>query len=515
MANKTYTTEELDKMDLEDQLSKETYTTEELDMLEQGDKYPWYESLGAGAQDAALFGYGPNALSAIKNKSISSPEYISERDRLNREVEAMKEEDPATFMGGQALGIGATAIIPVGAAAEGAGLAARLGRAAIAGGVSAGLADTPDIEGQATSPLDKNDLSQRGKQAALGAAMGPIAEGAVTTINALTPERVERAFMALQPAKAARREARLSAEKGTLGSKDDIVNFAKSEGILDGFPDEQKLYERTLAAKDKYGDALDTIYRKAQQVSDDLVHSDGKKIPVMDYVIKQKDLPSLKNDIIKKIKKEDWASADKESAIKEISAYFDDLPSDISSSPDLMQLHEIKSQIGQKSYRVSRANLPNSSEEFWRKAGRMVDDEIKKRIDGLQDMAIKSGDKKLGESLREANKRYSLSSRLYDITTDAVDSQQGRMADEIGDISRVLIRSPKTQNALSKVGGVIDLIPDVLKPSGSQISQGIGPIFSPIALPPTPQQLEQQIRADKNLTPTEKARQINQIRKGM
>ena len=438
---------------------------------EEANKFSGIESALGGAQDVALMGYGPNIAAALKTKSISSPEYVSQRDLYNQKIQEMKQEDPGAFLSGQvAAGLG-TALIPGVGAAKGASLASRLAKAAAIGGAAGLASDTPDVEGKVSDITSQDQIKERLSQGAFGAAIGPIAELGVTTIKKLTPNSVERAFAALNPDKAARKEARLAGEQKGLGSKENITSFAKSENVFSDFPDLTEIKNRAIDLKQKYGSSLKNIYQTAKKLSDDISHS-GINPENTKFQLSQKDLNRLKNSFVEKLKKEDWSDADKNSAIKEISDYFDNIQLD--DIPDIMQLHEIKQSIGDKAYRVGKAMQPTGAQDFWRKAGRIVDDEIQSRISSISNIMKNTENENLAEALKEANKKYSLSSRLYEISANAVDSE--RPPYDISGMIRQAFMSPQAQITLSKIGSAAEKIPSYLKPTGPGLALSLSQI---------------------------------------
>lgn len=509
MARKELTDEEMEALEAQDV----GLSDDEIDeMSELEEKYPDWQSGLVGAQDMLLAGYGPNALAAIKTGSISSPEYIAERDKLNATVEAMKQEDPGSFLAGQVAGGAASMAIPGLTAAKGARLGARMVRAALVGGAAGAASDTPDVEGQVTSPLSTEDLKERGKSFATGAVLGPIAELGTTAIRAVTPDEINRAFAALQPTKGARKEARLATEKGGLATKENLMKFAKEEGITEGIPSLEDLYRRSLDLKQKYGETLETIYKRAQEVVDEQMHQ-GISPAKIRYQKNLNSIPEIKDKVLKEIEKKNWADADKKRAVGQINRYFDNLPEDVKRLPDLIQLHEIKTSIGAKGFKEGKSMSPASTDEFWRTAGRLVDDEIKKRIDGLAEIAGKYRDKQLGDALREANRRYSLSSNIYNMASNAMDSADGQRVTGLFDMFGDVARRPEVQMGLSKVGALESKIPQALRPSGAQVTVPLVQSLQEATRLPTPYEIQEQIRQDDRMTPGQKGRAIYELYK--
>lgn len=510
MARKELTDAEIEALEQADSEGLSDYEIEQMESLNE--QFPEWQSGLVGAQDMFLAGYGPNALAAIKTGSISSPEYIAERDKLNATVEAMKQEDPGSFLAGQFAGGAASMAIPGLTAAKGARLGARMARAALVGGATGALSDTPDVEGQVTSPLSAEDIKERATLAAQGAVLGPVAELGATAIRAVTPDEINRAFTALQPTKGARKEARLATEKGGLAAKENLMKFAKEEGITEGIPSIEDLYQRSLDSKTKYGESLETIYKRAQEVVDEQMHQ-GISPAKIRYQKNLNSIPEIKDKVLKEIEKKDWADADKKRAVGQISRYFDNLPEDVKRLPDLLQLHEIKTAIGSKGFKEGKAMSASSTDEFWRTAGRFVDDEIKKRVDGLSEIAGKSRDKQLGEALREANRRYSLSSNIYNMASNAVDSADGQRTTGLFDMFGDLARRPEVQMGLSKAGALESKIPQALQPSGAQVTVPLVQSLQEATRLPTPYEIQEQIRQDDRMTPGQKGRAIYELYK--
>ena len=521
--SQTYTDEQITAMIQDSAPKNQPITDAEMTAMIQNEaekeKYNNFASAGVGAADLATMGYGPNIIAGVKTGSMSSPEYIKERDGLNKTINQMKEEDPGSFLTGQVLGGVATSLLPGASAVKGATLISKIGRAAVIGGSMGAIADTPDPLDRTASPFSKEDVIERGTNTAFGMAAAPLAEIGVSGIKKMIPNSVNRAFTALQPDKAARKEIRLAEEKGGSATKENIVKFAKDEGILEGLPDVKTIYSRSLDLKKKYGQELSSIYKKAQEVVDSIMHESGFDPKNMEYELGNKNLEQIKNKLVRSIEDKDWADADRNKAIKQISNYFDGIKDEFGLAPDLLQLHELKTKIGEKAFTVGKANSPRNTEKFWREAGRAIDDEIKNRVDGLAEIAGKSSDKNLGNMLRDSNKKFSFTSKVYDMAAQAVDSQVDNIPSSIFDAIPNLLKSPGVQMGLSNVGKVIEsgLVP---KMTGTEIGRAAAMGYpSPMRAasqeelmvpPPNPFEIDRQIKSDNSLTPSQKAKLRNE-----
>jgi hypothetical protein len=341
-----------------------------------------------------------------------------------------------------------------------------MGKAAIAGGVAGLAQDVPDVEGMVQSPFAKEALQERSKAGAMGAAMGPLAEAGVSTVRALTPESVARGFTALGPRKAFVKETRKAAERGGLGTRENIVKFAREEGIFSGIPSIEDVYERSLNKVKQYGSELSDLYKSSKLQESKIIHGDvltPMSKEQIKFTLDRKDLEGIKNKIIRDINTQDWADVDKKSLSSEIESYFSNLPEKID-IPDIIELHEIKKELGQKAYKIGRTESPTSAEKFWRKAERLVDEEIKSRIDSISKVAGSD----VVDQLKDLNKKYSLSSKIYEYASDSLDAE--RLPYDISGVIRKNILSPEVQVSLSKIGSGIEKIPQVLKPSGAGLA---------------------------------------------
>lgn len=182
------------------------------------------KALLTGANDLTL-GYLPNAVAAAKSLSVSSPDYVKERDALQKYLD---EAGPGEKMTGHALSTMAMMGIPVGKAKEAARLKEPILKSfARTVGTGAGLsaaANPGNVEGQVT-PLQ---IPERVKNAKTGALVSGVLAAPGAAVRAL------RERLAAQPAKNAQ----------------EVIDIAKKIGVSqDEIPTELLTSEQTVRDK--------------------------------------------------------------------------------------------------------------------------------------------------------------------------------------------------------------------------------------------------------------------------
>lgn len=471
------------------------------------EKYNDLASFGAHAGNMATFDYGPNLLSAAKNLSFSSPEYIKDRDQYNKVLEEMDQEDPGYSLAGKVTGVIGPALIPVGAAAKTvgtagqlakeAGLGAKLLKATATGAAIGAAQDTPDVEGKAQNPFSEDELKRRGAQAATGAVVGPLAEGAGAAVKAVIPDKVAQGFKSLGPYKPQFKTARIAEEEGRLGTQKDIVDFARKEGILKPFSSAQDLYERTNAVRDVYKEELGSVYNRANDLIQKTTGSGLEKITP----------ESLSKSITDEAREAFKYSANRDRAINEIQNYFSQF--DNVENLSLLDLHKMKSALGKESdFAKSNRDL-SSADKIWKFAERKVDNLIKNQVDTI---AEKVGDPQISKALREANKGYSLSDKIYKTVANRIDAEGAEYQVSVGEILQNLSLAPRARSALSSIGSVAEKLPSVRPQlmSVPSAARAAGMLMAP----KSPYEIDQEIKDDPSLTPSQKMELRKQNKKG-
>lgn len=133
---------------------------------------PIMQGLTFGFGDEIAGGVG-GVMNMLKGKDFSEG-YSKTRDVAREDLSGFQERNPIGSTALEIAGALPTAVIPLGAAARGAGLTAKVGRGALAGGVSGAAYGTGAADG---------DMSDRVRGAATGAVTGGLVGGAVPLVG--------------------------------------------------------------------------------------------------------------------------------------------------------------------------------------------------------------------------------------------------------------------------------------------------------------------------------------------
>jgi hypothetical protein len=158
-------------------------------------------AMATAANDLTL-GYLPNAVSAVKNLSVSSPDYVKDRDSLQKYLD---ETGGGTKAVGHAVGALGGLMIPTGAAKAGEPVLKSFAKTVATGAGLAGAANPGNVEGEVT-PLQLPERFQNAKT-------GALVSGALAAPG--TAIRFLRERLASEPAK----------------NVDEVIRIAKSIGV--------------------------------------------------------------------------------------------------------------------------------------------------------------------------------------------------------------------------------------------------------------------------------------------
>ncbi len=209
-----------------------------------------------GAAQGASLGFADEAtggLEALWDAAKGDPKtfgelYKQHRDESRANYQAAEQANPKTFMAGQLGGGAATLLVPGLGAAEGAGLGATLGKAALQGGLT-GLGSS---EATNAGGLAKDTAVGAG----IGGALGGVGYG------------LGKGLSALQSGDAAENLAAraIGAERGTIKSlgADDVKEagrYALDNGLLKGFPSTEEMASRNDALQSAAGKSMGDVYK--------------------------------------------------------------------------------------------------------------------------------------------------------------------------------------------------------------------------------------------------------------
>jgi hypothetical protein len=216
--------------------------------------------------NAATLGYLPNLQSAtegamfkvgnlLTGQNIQPKGYVESRDAYGKRQEQLSAENPIASGVGTGLGIASSLLVPAKAAASGASLLAKTGRAAATGAGLGAVANPGNIEGEAGL-----QVGGRAQNAALGGILGAVGQAALTGganayngVKAALPKAAaRRGFKALGPYQP-------DVLKMRPGQLETVGNRVLDEGALDGLPGHELIGHRLSEKADEAGAALGSL----------------------------------------------------------------------------------------------------------------------------------------------------------------------------------------------------------------------------------------------------------------
>lgn len=301
-------------------------------------------------------------------------------------------------------------------------------------------------------------------------------------------------------------EDALSASDRSVKNLKNLSEISKQEGLVTPFSSTKGIVEKSSKSLEEAGKKIGQIIKDSSADIDNYLINSGPAEQKA-YLSSGFNFDRMRPKILTTISSNLEGSPDHDSALRAAASWLDAQEVKSFGRPDIEQLQKWKKNVSSKISDFSYGNNKSSAKEEAMKV-------ILSSIDeGIED-EIKFAEKFLkGNNLqkfKEAKKVYATSKIIND-------AAKAKEASELVSKSNFSfnpldwIEGTRKQSTLANVPS-----PNIPSPMANPVVQEVRSIDKLQApLPPTPQQLEQQIRADKNLTPTEKARQINQIRKGM
>lgn len=200
----------------------------------------------------------------LRSEGFKVPEneesYLELRDENLKRLEDEKKAHPVASGTGTVAGIVASTAIPVGAAAKGATLGAKVAQGMKTGAAMGALANPGDTLGE----IDPIQAGGRAKNAALGTALGAALPAAGHGISKGS-ERVAEYLKAKAAAKAARALGRPTPTEATRMAKsgEDVAlgRFALDEGVIPVIGTPKRILNRVDQAKEKRWEGIDKMLK--------------------------------------------------------------------------------------------------------------------------------------------------------------------------------------------------------------------------------------------------------------
>jgi len=349
--------------------------------------------------------------------------YEPSRKEAYEEQENASSEHPVAYGAGSLGGAIATApLIPAkglkGAAALGAGMGA-------AESVSSGKTDASDVV--------KSGLIGAGTGLVLHKGMEKLGGSVTKGLKNSADSAQEFAdAMAMKTSGGMLKDFRLENDKVSKGV-DSLGKFALDNGIVQAGDKVQDVAEKSTAFRKKAGDALSSIYSKANKAIEDnaaslakdvtpgetkLLTSGGMSVP--EKLTEKGFNPSVdKPEILKRVKESLGNKEGKAAAVSKVEAYLDQLVEDHGDNLlDPKTANDIKSSIDQSiNYARNPLNPDPVKEQAFKELRTYVNEKI---LDHIDDIGKKIGDPELASKLKEANKNYGFSKSLERMSGDRV-----------------------------------------------------------------------------------------------
>lgn len=471
------------------------------------------ETAAKEALDTATMGYGPNVIAGTKKLVGATDDYTKERDAQRAQLIAGKEANPKAAMAGTGAGIvgsiGAMALAPE---IELPAAAAKVAQAfpavskvakifAGAEGMSA-LKNPGDVEGEISGPQITERTDNALKDAPLNALFAVTGGVVSNKLDKLAQNKNLEAFKAIGPMKPDIKDAESRFRTA------DLADFIKKNGIIDGFPDEKSILERANVAKERAGKVIGDLFkRNTPEVA--------KKVP---NALDTYDPDALVKIISTNREGESEAAKAVGSKVQNI---IDDIKSNKGSDDlDLNDLHRVKQRVQDqiRNWKTAMAVDKNAGPmvDMFKSASGYFDDMMADKLNQV------GGN--LGAEMRVANRNFNLASNVNQIASDAYYSSENasKGSNLIGDLINNIAAPMRgklppavaTPNLNAKIA---NMGPMAMDTSQAVAQGGLPAAYQSMQTPPmlSPQQQEMRIKNTPGMSNIEKAKRINQQRKGI
>lgn len=351
-------------------------------------------------------------LNALTGQNVEPDSYVNERDQNIKRLEAEQTENPKTALASQVGGgvLGA-AIVPMGAAAEGAGI----GKAALQGarfGAGYGFLQNPgDTEGEVNPLQLKDRVENAGQGLATGGITGGVTGAAAKVLRgAAGASENLKSLAETQAVKASGADLKSFRALEGKDKTNDIGRYLLDRGIVQAGDTVESVAQKAEAHNKQAGVLLDDIYgQTAKALKDPEV---AAKMPGFNPV---KDKDAILSDVAKQL----GNATGKKQAVEKIGAYLDQLAEDhgdVVLSPRVA--NDVKSEIDKT---INYLRNPLTKEPAGESAFKAARGVLAKKIEASVDFLGKaSGDDDLASKLKSANREYGFSKQAAEMATDRV-----------------------------------------------------------------------------------------------
>lgn len=409
--------------DLEAKQPKPIISDEEMAALEsaQGKDEGSFLTAVDRASDVMTGGYLPQIEAGLEQLIPGSKPYTQRRDELIKTLKKSQESNPIASAVGTGAGvIGSMLALPgMGAAKAATTLPKLAGQALKSVGIGAGMvaAQNPgDVEG-VVDPLQLEERginlvdtasTPMGKAMLAAPALVPMLGYGAQKLAGRIPVAEKMAYMATGPT-SGQVKGDLSTSPEAAEKIQELGQYVLDKGYVPGGVDD--IYFRSKEKLKEYGKQIGEIYHSTKPKVELFLSSNIGK--VSDYFDNTFDL-NKSNEMLQDISKGLSGSPNRPQVISKIENYLSDIANDFGdqfgsfSTPDLEQLHKLKTRLGQSiSWSKTNDEIPEIQEAY---------KYILKRVNGAIDNELNLYDKAVGgqasAKMRQLNRDYHLTDKI-------------------------------------------------------------------------------------------------------
>jgi len=382
------------------------------------------ESALQGFGQAGTLGYLPHIQAAVepvtdkifsfftgKDVEPSNKDYVQRRDENIRADVAKQKQAPGYYGAGQVAG---TVLTPTPGAGliKGAGVGAKLGRAALGGAISGAAYNPGDVEGKVSGP----QIEERLQQGLIGGTTGAAAQGLGEGLSKVAGKWINKA-PALKKAADTAAVVQAGVNTGQLDKilkKNEvpkIAKFLKDEGLTGAGKTFEDVYQGSQSILKQEGPRIGNIYSNVQKKLDDPKFIQSLK-PDQVKTLAESHLsaPQMASELGNKFQAELKGMAGGKRALSAVNTELESL-AELGDNPNITDLYQHRKSVD------DLINFDQSVKDapLVQKTLRKYRDFVQKKIEGR----IEALDKVVGgdelKALKEANKRFSGASQVHEI----------------------------------------------------------------------------------------------------
>jgi len=435
--------------ELEAKQPKQVISDKEMEALESSsgsDEGPFLTAIDRG-MDVVSGGYLPQIEAGLEQLIPGSKPYVQRRDELINTLKKSQEANPISSAVGTGLGIAGSmyAMPGLGAAKAASSFPQLAGQVLKNVGIGAGMiaAQNPgDIEGE-VSPLQLEERAinladtartPMGKAMLALPALAPALGYGAQKLSGKIPVAQKMAYMATGPT-SGQVKGDLSTSKEAAQKITELGQYVLDKGYVPGGVDD--IYFRSKDKLKQLGSQIGEIYSSTKPKVEHYLSSNIGKAG--DYFENTFDL-NKSNEMLHDISQGLSGSPNRPQVLNKIENYFSDISNDFGdqfgsfSSPDLEQLHKLKTRLGQSiSWSKTNDEIPEIQEAY-----KYVLQKVNSAIDNELNLYDKVVGGQASVKMRQLNRDYHLTDKINSNSLGKASSEMSGRASIGNQVSNVV-----------------------------------------------------------------------------